>query len=54
MSAEPDEVKQGLVVLSVMFPPAGFILGIIHKYVGKVKSGKIYTKVAVISLIVIF
>ena len=54
MSSEPDEVKQGLVVLSVLFPPAGFILGFKHKDVGKVKCGKIYTKVAVISLIVIF
>lgn len=53
MSSEPDEVKQGLVVLSVLFPPAGFILGFIHKDVGKVKSGKMYIKIAVITLIVI-
>ena len=53
MSSEPDEVKQGLVVLSVLFPPAGFILGFKHKEAGKVKLGKTYTKVAAITLIVI-
>ena len=51
-SAESDKVKTSLVVLSVLLPPAGFILGIIHKDVGKVKLGKTYTKIAAISLIV--
>ena len=52
-SAESDKVKTSLVVLSVLLPPAGFILGIIHKDVGKVKLGKTYTKIAAITMILI-
>ena len=53
MSSQPDKVKTVLVMLSVVLPPAGFILGIIHKDVGKVKLGKTYTKIAAITMIVI-
>ena len=42
MSSEPDEVNAGFVVLSVLIPLAGIILGATNMSSGKKKSGKAY------------
>ncbi len=49
LSSEPDEVNVGLVVLSVLIPLAGIILGAAYQSSGKHKSGKAYITAAVIA-----
>ena len=45
----PDEINPGLVVLSVLVPLAGIILGATNQSSGKKKSGKAYLLAGVIS-----
>lgn len=45
----PDEVNPGLVVLSVIIPLAGIILGATNQSSGRKKSGKAYLLAGVIS-----
>lgn len=47
----PDEVNAGLVVLSVLFPVIGIILGAVNQNNGRKKSAKAYILAAVISWI---
>lgn len=54
MSSESDEINAGLVVLAVLLPLAGIILGAVNQSNGKHKSGKAYITAAVISWAVTF
>ena len=45
--AEEDKVSVGLVIVSVLIPLVGIIVGIVNMSKGKKKSGKIYLIVAI-------
>lgn len=49
---EVDEVNVGLVVLSVLFPIVGIILGAVNISNGKKKSGKAYLTAGIIAIAV--
>ena len=49
---EVDEVNVGLVVLSVLFPIVGIILGAVNISNGKKKSGKAYLMAGIIAVAV--
>lgn len=49
---EVDEVNVGLVVLSVLFPIVGIILGAVNSSNGKKKSGKAYLTAGIIAFAV--
>lgn len=49
---EADETNVGIVVLSVLFPIVGIILGAVNMSNGKKKSGKAYLMAGVISFVV--
>ncbi|WP_303766364.1 hypothetical protein, partial [Ruminococcus flavefaciens] len=45
--AEEDKVSVGLVIVSVLIPLVGIIVGIVNMSKGKKKSGKVYLIVAI-------
>lgn len=49
---EPDETNVGIVVLSVLFPIVGIILGAVNIGNGKKKSGKAYLTAGIIAIAV--
>lgn len=51
---EADETNAGIVVLSVLFPIVGIILGAVNMSNGKKKSGKAYLMAGIISFAVCF
>lgn len=51
---EADETNVGIVVLSVLFPIVGIILGAVNMSNGKKKSGKAYLMAGIISAAVSF
>ena len=53
-AVEADETNVGIVVLSVLFPIVGIILGAVNMSNGKKKSGKAYLMAGIISAAVSF
>lgn len=51
---EADETNVGIVVLSVLFPIIGIVLGAVNMNNGKKKSGKAYLMAGIISVAVSF
>ena len=54
MQAQEDKVSVGLVVLSVLIPLAGVIIGIVNMTKGKKKSGQVYLIVAIVVWVLSF
>lgn len=50
----PDKVNPWLVILTLIFPVIGLIIGVSDQNHGKKKSGKVYTLIATINLGLLF